>query len=244
MSHFFIHNISLICGSYENFKIGVEKLVEIQQKENHAFYKHSSCYEIDYFLNGVFPNLNLPQEKMILDYFEKLTTCDTKIECEVSAMKYCNSEMNGFLGINFEEIDIAFHKKITNQECYENWIQYYQSGFEKIVSRFPNVRYTNKFQKTFNELSNEVQNSIVRKLNDAIAQNCINQPNGILVKEVSLSGRCKVLEIRVYSPVALRVYFNFENDIVSFASIEQKSNPDQNEDIRNAERLLMYLRSR
>jgi hypothetical protein len=244
MSHFFIHNTSLICGDYDNFKSGVGKLVEIQRKENHTFYKHYSCYEIDYFLNEVFSKANLPEERIILDYFEKLTTCDSKIECETSAKEFCNSNINGFLGINFEQINIVGHKKITNQECYENWIQHYQSNFEKVVNKFPAVRYTTKFQKAFNGLSDGVQGSILSKLDDAIAQNCIKQPDGNIVKEVSVSDKCKVLELRVYNPVALRVYFNMENEIVNFASIEQKSNPNQNEDIKNAEKLLIHLNSK
>lgn len=244
MSHFFIHNTSLICGDYDNFKSGVGKLVEIQRKENHTFYKHYSCYEIDYFLNEVFPKSNLPEERIILDYFEKLTTCDSKIECEASASEFCNSDINGFLGINFSQIAITEHKKITNQSDYEKWIQYYQSDFEKIISKFQKVEHTAKFQKTFNGLNEDVRGSILNKLDDAIAQNCIKQPDGNIVKEVSVSDKCKVLELRVYNPVALRVYFNMENEIVNFASIEQKSNPNQNEDIKNAEKLLIHLNSK
>jgi len=157
MSHLFIHNTSLICESYDNFKSGVGKLVEIQRKENHTFYKHYSCYEIDYFLNEVFPKSNLPEERIILDYFEKLTTCDSKIECETSAKGFCNSDINGFLGINFEQINIVGHKKITNQECYENWIQHYQSDFEKIINKFQKVEHTTKFQKKFNDLNEDVR---------------------------------------------------------------------------------------
>jgi hypothetical protein len=230
-----------MCNTYNDFKIGVGRLVEIQRNVNHTFYKHNSCYEIDYFLNEVFPKCNLPEEKIILDYFEKLTTCDSKIESEVSAIEFCGSDVNGFLGVNFQGIDINIHKKITDQAAYENWIQHYQSNFEKMTTKFSNTRHSNKFKKDFDKLSNVVQEAILSKIDDAIAQNCIKQPDGIIIKEVSISNKCKILELRVFSPVALRMYFNFKNNIIFLASIEQKSNPNQNEDIKNAEKLLIHL---
>lgn len=241
MSKFFLHNQSLNTQDFNSFKIGVLELLKLDKKQEHIFYRNESCFQNNYFINDVFPNLHNRDIFHIYDYFTKLSPCETEIQNESSANLFCQNEQNGFLGINFNAIQISDHKKICNQTNYDNWIEYYQSKFEALERKLINIKFTTRFQKAFNNLNIPIQDSIISKFNDAINQNCILLPEGNIVKNVSISNKCTVLELRVFSPVALRVYFNFKNDIYHLASIEQKSNPDQNQDIKNAEKLLLHL---
>lgn len=244
MSKFFLNNQALNTSNFDIFKVGVKELMKIEKKQNHIFYRNDSCFFISFFLTEIFPKMESDRELYLLfDFFYKLSPCEVEIQDEVSANRFCNSEQNGFLGINFENISFPEHKKICNTAKYINWIGYYQSKFEVLESRLVKIKYTTRFKKSFDELEETVQYSIISRFDAAINHNCISFPDGNIVKNVSLSGNARVLELRVFSPVALRVYFYFSDGIYFLASLELKSNPDQNQDIRNAEKLLIYLSS-
>ena len=244
MSNFFLQNQSLNTANFDDFKNGVMELMKIDRKQNHEFYRNDSCYNLLYFSNDIYPNLNDIDVFNIYSFFAKLSPCEVEVQNENEANLYCNSEMNGFIGIDFSNINISDHKKINNDLSYKIWNSYYESKFEKLKNKLINAVSTSKFIKSFNELDYSVQDSIISKFDDAIKQNCIINPEGNIVKDVSNSKSCKVLELRVFSPVALRVYFNYKNDIFYLASIEQKSNPNQSQDINNAEKLLLHLASK
>jgi len=67
-------------------------------------------------------------------------------------------------------------------------------------------------------------------------------PDTHIIKDVTPEkSRCNVYELRVYTPTALRVYFNESHGKVYMASIEKKSNPNQTKDIQKAHNLLNKL---
>lgn len=244
MINFFLHNQALGVSDFELFKSGVQELMQIKRKQDHIFFRNESCFENIFFIQNVFPDLNKNRELLpIYDFFMKLSPCEIEVQNEESANEFSKSEQNGFIGIDFTKINISNHKKIANQIDYESWIAYYQSKFERLESLLSKIKSTAKFRKTFNDFDIQVQDSIINKFDEAIKRNVIQFPDENIVKNVSNSNKCVVLELRVYSPIALRVYFNFTNNIFNLASIGQKSNPDQNEDIKNAEKLLIHLNS-
>lgn len=67
-------------------------------------------------------------------------------------------------------------------------------------------------------------------------------PDTKIIKDVSPDNYIlKVMELRVYTPIALRIYFNESKGMVFLASIEQKSNPNQNDDIKAAHKTLQTM---
>ncbi len=241
MSKFFLNNQALISSDFDSFKLGVINLMGINKKHEHVFFRNDSCFENPYFEKYIYPNFNNIDIFNIYNFFAKLSPCEVVVDNEVTANEFCKSDKNGFLGIDFSKLDISNHKKICDDDKYSEWNEYYQSNFQKLESKLINIRYTKKFEKDFHALNDNVQNSIIAKFEDALSQNCINLPDGVIVKDVSNSTKCKVFELRVFCPVALRLYFNVSNNIFQLASIELKSNPDQNEDIVKAEKLLVFL---
>lgn len=241
MSHFFLHNQAIDISNYENFKKGINNLIGIEKLPAHRFWRSNSCYELKIFVNHLFPNCHLPEGRAFLEFFEKLSPCEEKVECENSATQFCKSDKNGFLGIDFSGIQISQHKKITDSITYQNWITYYQSNSDKLAILLVNIKVSAKFQKEFETLAREVQESIIEKFKEAIERDFIRFPDKKIIKDVSNSNKCTVLELRVYAPVALRVYFNLIDGTFFIASLEQKNNPDQNADIKKAEKLLILI---
>jgi hypothetical protein len=98
---------------------------------------------------------------------------------------------------------------------------------------------SSKAEKAFLELTDEEQQSIIVLFGRAKSRNAITPfaPDQIIIKDVTPSDKkckVKVYELRVFSPTAMRVYFNETNHKVFVGSIEFKSNPNQSEDIQNA----------
>jgi putative component of toxin-antitoxin plasmid stabilization module len=126
-----------------------------------------------------------------------------------------------------------------------NWNQFYQTNFEQLTAFLGNSKITNNFEKSYASLSPDAQESIKDEFEKAANRNLATRfyPDTKIVKDVSVSKKCTVYELRVYQPVALRVYFNEIGNTVYLASIEQKSNPDQNDDIKKAEKLLILINS-
>lgn len=115
------------------------------------------------------------------------------------------------------------------------------SLFERLLSMLPDPVYDPRFEKDFNTLSNDEQRSIFNKFETAIASGYLDQPDSKAVKDVSpANGKSKVLELRVFSPSVLRVYFNKVNNRIYIAMVGDK-NGDQNKDIQQASNTLFKL---
>lgn len=243
MSKFFLNNQSLNINDFENFRAGVIQLMNIQKKQEHIFYRNESCYQIQHFSNKIFPNLHDIDIFNLYNFFAKLSPCDVEVQDEATANNYCTSDVNGFLGIDFNGQAITAHKKVIHSVSYLNWIQFYQTNFEQLTAFLGNSVITKNFEKNYSSLSPDAQESIKDEFEKAANRNLATRfyPDTKIVKDVSVSKKCTVYELRVYQPVALRVYFNEIGDTIYLASIEQKSNPDQNEDIKKAEKLLIFI---
>jgi hypothetical protein len=243
MSKFFLNNQSLNINDFENFRNGVIQLMSIEKKQEHIFFRNESCYQIPHFTNTIFPNLHDIDIFNLYNFFAKLSPCEVEVQDENSANNYCSSNKNGFLGIDFNGQAITAHKKVVDSITYSNWIQFYQTNFEQLTTFLGNYVITKNFEKSYASLSSDAQKSIKEEFEKATNRNLATRfyPDTKIVKDVSVSKKCTVWELRVYQPVALRVYFNEIGDIVYLASIEQKSNPDQNEDIKKAEKLLILI---
>lgn len=243
MSKFFLNNQSININDFENFRAGVIQLMNIQKKQEHIFYRNESCYQIQHFANKIFPNLHDIDIFNVYNFFAKLSPCDVEVQDEATANNYCTSDVNGFLGIDFNGQAITAHKKVIHSGSYLNWIQFYQTNFEQLTAFIGNSVITKNFEKSYSSLSPDAQESIKDEFEKAVNRNLATRfyPDTKIIKDVSVSKKCTVYELRVYQPVALRVYFNEIGDTVYLASIEQKSNPDQNEDIKKAEKLLILI---
>lgn len=244
MSKFFLNNQSLNINDFEIFRSGVIRLMSIEKKQEHIFFRNESCYQINHFEESIFPNIYSNRDIFNLyDFFAKLSPCDVEVQDEATANNYCTSDINGFLGIDFNGQAITAHKKVVDSESYLNWIQFYQTNFEQLTSFLGSSVITKNFEKSYSSLSSDAQISIKDEFEKAAKRNLATRfyPDTKIVKDVSVSKKCTVYELRVYQPVALRVYFNEIGDTVYLASIEQKSNPDQNEDIKKAEKLLILI---
>ncbi len=121
-----------------------------------------------------------------------------------------------------------------------------QSLFEQLKTILSNPIFPDSFEKVFLSSSISEQQSIVEMFKRAIERNLQTPlaPDTKIIKDVSPplpKRKCTVYELRVYSPVALRVYFHEAEDQVYLASIEKKSNADQNNDIKKAHNTLYKL---
>lgn len=238
MIPFFILNSSFDQIPYEDFVAGFVSLQKIQKEEGHIFYIHESFYDLNNYIEGFCTDQDQQRASFIAKFLQGLSTCNALVESETSAENYCGSDVNGFLGICFKNTDISEHKKVTGKDKYEEWIKHYfaSSPFSELLGIL-SIKYTSLFKKEFDKLNHESQMSIVREFAKAKNQNCILYPDEKIVKDVSIKDG-KVLELRVFSPTALRIYFRPSNDIVYVASIGHKANPNQNIDITKACSLL------
>lgn len=236
MSNFFLVNEAIEVGDFQNFLDGIQKLNAIQRNESHYFRKHSSVYNISNY-SKLFENFG-QIEQLVVKYIEQLSDCKPDyINTEESAFNYCQCDVNGFLGIDFSHNKFKEIKKVSDNEKYLNWIYYHSTNLEKLKTLIPNFRFSNTFEKEFADLADNIQNSIIDEFKKAKDRNLKTPffPDTKIVKDVTQSNfDHKIMELRVYTPVALRVYFNELNDFVNLISIEQKSNSNQNEDIKKA----------
>jgi hypothetical protein len=245
MSSFFLHNQTLNTNTFDDFKLAVQELMSIEKSDNHIFYRNDLCFNSDFFINNIYPFIYIDRDIYhIYDFFIKLSPCEVEILDDISANNYCKSDRNGFLGILFNNTNIPEHKKIKNNYDYLNWKLFYNSKQEILEQTLGKIVASNKFFKDFNSYGLDIQQEIISKFKEAISRNFINNPDSKIISNVSNSSKAIVLELRIYNPVAIRVYFNYSDDCYYLASIENKSNPNQNEDIKSAEKLLVYLKNK
>lgn len=118
------------------------------------------------------------------------------------------------------------------------------SLFERLIVTLDNPVFPPSFEKAFFKLTTAEQASIVDEFEKCIARDLTTPlyPDNQRIKDVTPNNaKCNVYELRVYSPTALRVYFNEGEEKVYLGSIEKKSNPDQNKDIKRAHSIIHKL---
>lgn len=241
MSNLFLHNNSLNV-KFDLFIEGLSKLNAISRKDNHSFYKHESIYNTSNFLelcqNSGFTG------KALLDFIVQIKNFDVDLDNDADADITFGINQNAFLGIDFSLTSIISKKQIIDNFSYENWCYQSLSNFEKLKIELVDCSFSNSFENEFNRLKKDVQISIVEEFNKARIRGKFTPyyPDTKIIKDVSpTDAKCSVMELRVYTPVALRVYFCEKGGVVYLASIEQKSNPNQNLDINSAHKILKTM---
>ena len=121
-----------------------------------------------------------------------------------------------------------------------------QSLFEQLKTILKDPVFPNSFEKEFLNLAVSEQQSVIDLFQRAIERNIQTPlaPDTKIIKDVSPplpKRKCTVYELRVYSPTAIRVYFHEGDEKNYLASIEKKSNANQNRDIRKAHNTLYKL---
>lgn len=235
MSNFFLLNETLEIEDFQTFINGMQQLNAIDKNGNHNFRKHSTIYDLENY-SKLFVSYG-QLEQLVVTFIEQLTSCDEYINNEKSALDYCGCDINGFLGIDFSNIGIIEIKQISNNNKYLKWIYHYSTNLEKLKYIISNHKFSNSFEKDFLDLEENVQKSIIDEFIKAKERNLRTPfyPDNNIIKDVTQDNFIhKIMELRIYNPVATRVYFNEKNGLVSLLSIDQKSNANQSIDIKQA----------
>jgi hypothetical protein len=233
MSDFFLLNEALDLNDFDCFLDGICELNAIEKKDSHRFRKHASVYDLDNY-NQLVQNYGQIQG-LAIKFIAQLDDCDHYIDSEATAFQFCGNNMNGFLGVDFTNTSIILEKQITDNDKYNQWLSCYQCNIDKLKAIITNYKFASGFEKEFEGLSVNVQNSIIEGFKKAVNRKLLTRPDKKIIKDVTQANfQFKIMELRVYHPVDLRVYFNELNGFVNLISIEHKSNPNQDADIKKA----------
>ncbi|MCC7317678.1 MAG: hypothetical protein IT219_04055 [Bacteroidales bacterium] len=242
MNNFFLLNEAIDVSDFDVFKLGMSKLVAINKQENDDFLKHESVYNLD-ILNVLYSTYGY-EEQVISIFLEQLSPVQDYIDDELAFELYFPNENNAFLGIDFSSTSVSLPRQIVDIDAYEAWKYYTMSTFNKLLSVLGTCHFSNNFEKDFSALSTDLQNAILQDFIRAKDRQLPTPfyPDTSLIKDVSPNNYThKVMELRIYHPVAVRVYFNESQGKVFLSSIEHKANPNQNTDINNAHRIITTL---
>ncbi|MBK8370975.1 MAG: hypothetical protein IPL20_06290 [Saprospiraceae bacterium] len=145
--------------------------------------------------------------------------------------------LNHFGDINNSEFIIqTIHTDIINAK----------NGFEKFISLFENPIYLNSFRQDFEKLNVACQDAIIKGFTDAIGRKLPTNfsADGNLIKDVTnvREKEINVFELRIFSPVAIRVYFYEKSQKIYFGSVKRKpSKKVQNNDIEASKSTIKEL---
>lgn len=140
MSNFFLSNTSLSTIGYQLFKKGILDLVLIEKKESHTFWKNCSIYNLSIITEELYTKISGQEEQEIYRFIEQqLKSCDVEINTEEEANTFCRSESNGFLGIDFTNVQLNVNKQIKNKTDYENWCYMFHSKPEELLIKSKNI---------------------------------------------------------------------------------------------------------
>lgn len=242
MNNFFMLNETINLDDFDEFKLGMSELTAINKQKDDIFLKHESIYNLE-IMNILYSKFGY-EEQVISIFIEQLTPIENYFYSEEIFDANFPNEPNAFLGIDFINQTISVSKQICDDISYNRWRLEIMPNFDKLLFLLGTCHYVQSFKKDFLSLSKDAQISIIEEFEKSKNRQLITPfyPDTKIIKDVSPDkNRCKVMELRVYTPIALRVYFNESQGRVYLASIEQKSNPDQNEDIKSAHNILHNL---
>lgn len=120
------------------------------------------------------------------------------------------------------------------------------NGFNKLIALVDDCFYCYRFKKDFENLNSVAQNFLLKEIEYAINRKAKTRfyPDDKLIKDVTPENEkaIKVFELRIYSPIALRMYFYESPTAIYFASIEGKPKKKvQDQDILNAVSIIKEL---
>ena len=112
-------------------------------------------------------------------------------------------------------------------------------GFTKLLAMVGDCKHNDRFQRDFATLNHATQTFLLKEIEHAINRNAFTRfyPDDKLIKDVTPDDerKIKVFELRIFSPVAIRMYFYETPTKIYFGSIEGKPKKKvQDSDILNA----------
>ncbi|UII27593.1 hypothetical protein LVD15_03970 [Fulvivirga maritima] len=243
MRHLFLIDGAIDHLNFEDYKMGLMELTAIDRMEKDQFNKSPNAINS---LNYANLYQQYSQENQVLAMFvEQLSTCEQTIITEEDANKFCGSNINGFLGIDFSETTFSEIKSVTNQLSYEQWSILHSTPLERLDEVIGENNKSGSFIKEFLELSDESQISIIELFERARGRNSQTPfyPDTKIIKDVTQENfKIHVRELRIYTPVALRVYFHEANDTVYLGGISFKSTKNQSQAIRSMyQRIITHI---
>lgn len=217
----------------ENFCIIDEKLLEqdyifsIEGQEIKAIYSPQTAYA-----KGLLFSVALHKE--LKDNDLKIFNKNNDNDVLVIKNLFCEENQSQF------EHNAGFIRAYIETEIFNE-----MNLFEQLKELL-NAQCSPTFKKQFDKLQRNEQQSIIDLFTLAKNRNSTPSflPDNQKIKDVTPSNvkdNIKVYELRVYSPTALRVYFYEMAEKILIASFGKKSTPDQNEDIKDAERILIRM---
>ncbi|MCJ8209941.1 hypothetical protein MUY27_09495 [Mucilaginibacter sp. RS28] len=242
MNNFFLVNEAISIDDYTEFALGMSELIAIKRHKEDVFSKHSSIYYLDQYAR-LFSSYG-QLEQSIITFIEQLSPIEEYIDNDDIAIEHYPNDNNAFLGINFNGCNISEDNQILDNNSYQRYKFRLLSLFEKLLANLGICSYPASFKRDFLSLDISVQQSIIDDFIKAKKRGLATPyyPDTKIIADVTPeNNQCKVYELRVYRPVALRVYFNESSEKICLASIEQKSNPNQTSDIRAAHKILSTL---
>lgn len=121
-----------------------------------------------------------------------------------------------------------------------------KDGFEKFKSLFENPIYLSSFQQDFEKLTRACQDAIIREFIEAKKRNLPTNfsADGTLIKDVTnvKEKEINIFELRIFSPVAIRVYFYETEQKIYFGGVKKKpARKVQNSDIEASKATIKEL---
>lgn len=120
------------------------------------------------------------------------------------------------------------------------------TGFDKLLALVGLCKFNQKFRSDFERLTSKTQEFLLKEVKHAIKRNLTTRfyPDDNLIKDVTpdKEKQISILELRIYSPVAIRMYFYESSTKIYFGSINGKPKKKvQDNDILNAASIIHEL---
>src|SRR5690606_23372349 len=142
MNIFFLINQTLDLKNFQSFIDGIYNLNNIKKEQHHIFKKHSSVYNLNNY-EKLFQNFG-QNEQLVVKFIEQLSVYNEEyVDSEEKANQFCNSNINGFLGIDFSNTDIQSLKQINDDSKYKDWIYIFSNCIDNLKSIIPNYKLSN-----------------------------------------------------------------------------------------------------
>jgi len=232
MRHLFLANSTADHLTFENYKIGLIELNAVDRIVTDQFNKSPDAINSANYAN-LYQQYS-QENQLLATFIEQLTTCESTISTEEDANTFCKSKINGFLGIDFSACDLPKGKSVIDQTSYELWSFTHSTSLERLDSVGGMNNKSGNFARDFLQLSEVCQESIIDLFQRARDRGFATPfyPDTKIIKDVTQSSfKFHIRELRVYTPVALRVYLHETEDRVYLGGISFKSSVNQSQDI-------------
>jgi hypothetical protein len=122
MNNFFLLNEAIDLKDYDIFIEGMSELIVIKKSSNvnDVFFRHESIWNLLDSL-GIYRNFG-QTEQVILTYISQLIESKKYHFDEDSIDNEYKYDCNGFLGIEFQQLNISKNRQITNSSSYATFV--------------------------------------------------------------------------------------------------------------------------